>query len=148
MFNNNNGAVIVSACLIGIECRYDGGDAFNKKITSILRANTFFPVCPEQLGGLGTPRMPSVLSGGDGEKVWQGTARVINSKGEDVTEQFIRGAREVLKLAKMFNVKKAYLKSKSPSCGCGSVYINGKLAKGSGVLAYLLRDHGIEVTAV
>lgn len=148
MVKGGGGTVIVSACLVGIECRYDGKDSFNKKIIPVLKACTFFPVCPEQLGGLSTPRVPSSLKGGDGSAVICGKASVVDAEGRDVTAHYLRGAHEVLKLARKFGVKKAYLKSKSPSCGCGQTYVDGKLVKGDGVLAALLTDHGIKVHTV
>jgi len=106
------------------------------------------PFCPEQAGGLTTPRSPSEIIGGDGMDVLQGKARVINDKGEDVTEAFVKGAEEALKLARLIGADTAILKSKSPSCGTKCVYdgtFSGKLREGMGVTAALLLSEGIKI---
>ena len=111
------------------------------------------PVCPEQLGGLKTPRAGCGILGGDGKDVISGRAKVLNRRGEDLTENFIRGAEETLKIAKLYDVKKAIFKQGSPSCGSGLVFQwkkeNGKWRnrrrKGDGVTTALLKRSGIEV---
>jgi uncharacterized protein YbbK (DUF523 family) len=103
------------------------------------------PICPEQLGGLPTPRPPSTIVNGDGEEVLRGRARVINDRGEDVTGAFLKGARESLALAKLTGAQKAFLKGKSPSCGLRTPYCETATGYGIGVTAALLLCNGIEV---
>jgi len=129
---------ICSACLLGIKCRYDGKSKANKKVIQLSKNEILIPVCPEQLGGLPTPR----------EAAEQKNKRVITRSGEDVTESFHRGAKQVLKLVKLFGIKEAILKQRSPSCGCGQVYdgsFSGKVIKGNGVTAALLKRNKIKV---
>ena len=132
--------ILVSACLLGICCRYDGRGNPNDAVLSLLNRDdiTLIPVCPEQLGGMSTPRIPSERRDG----------RVVNRAGEDVTSQFIRGAEEALRIAKLYGCQVAVLKERSPSCGCGRIYdgtFSGKLTDGDGVTAELLRREGIKV---
>jgi uncharacterized protein YbbK (DUF523 family) len=144
---------LVSACLIGVNCRYDGGNKLNDKVIKLLEGEELIPVCPEQLGGLPTPREPSGILKGDGEDVIDGRSKVYNAKGEDVTENFVNGAREVLKLARLYGIKDAILKQQSPSCGCGKTqqmrYENGKYiscpVEGDGVTAALLKRNNIRI---
>ena len=132
--------ILVSACLLGICCRYDGRGNPNEAVISLLKHDdiTLIPVCPEQLGGLSTPRIPSERRG----------EFVINRAGEDVTLQFIRGAEAALNVAKLCGCTTAILKERSPSCGCGKIYdgsFSGTLIDGDGVTAELLRREGIAV---
>ncbi len=130
--------VLVSACLLGINCKYDGTNNYNKKVIDYLKDKEVIPICPEILGGLATPRVPSEILDN----------KVINKQGIDVTKNFNKGAIEILKLAKLFDCKKALLKSKSPSCGVGLVYdgtFSNKLIKGDGITAKLLKENKIEV---
>jgi uncharacterized protein YbbK (DUF523 family) len=106
------------------------------------------PVCPEQLGGLPTPRPPSIIVDGDGEAVLRGQARVVNDRGDDVTEAFVKGARETLALAKLTGAYKAFLKGKSPSCGLRTPYCETETGSGIGVTAALLLRNGIEIVEV
>jgi uncharacterized protein YbbK (DUF523 family) len=141
--------ILVSACLLGVNCKYNGGNNKNTDIEKLLASGEALPVCPEQLGGLPTPRPAAEITGGTGADVLDGKARVLNKEGKDVTEYFTKGAYETLKIARLTGAKKAVLKSKSPSCGCKTIYdgsFTGKLIKGSGVTAELLRRNGIEVT--
>lgn len=140
--------VIVSACLLGVESCHDGGSKKNAALIEKLKDKCIIPICPEQLGGLPTPRETASFQGGDGAAVLRGWARLLTCSGRDVTQAFIKGAQEALRLAKMFSVKRAYLKSKSPSCGCGHVYIEQRLAEGAGVCAALFLENGIEVIEV
>ncbi|MEM2412514.1 MAG: DUF523 domain-containing protein [Candidatus Bathyarchaeia archaeon] len=129
---------LCSACLLGVKCRYDGKSALNKKVVTLLKSEILIPVCPEQLGGLPTPREPAEIVG----------KRVITRSGVDVTENFVRGARETLRIAKMFNIGEAILKQGSPSCGYGRIYdgtFSGKTKEGEGITAALLRKHGIKI---
>ncbi len=135
---------LVSACALGLRCRYNA-EAKPKKLPEGIIP---IPVCPEQLGGLPTPRPPMELRGGDGEAVWEGKARVVNERGEDVTEALKRGAQEVLRLAKLLGIRLAFLQEKSPSCGVSLVWVDGRLTEGSGVTAALLKREGIEVRGI
>lgn len=137
---------LVSACLLGINCRHDGGNCRNEKVMKLFKEDQLLPVCPEQLGGLPTPRRPSKLTG-DGEEVLRGRERVIMKGKVDVTDKFVKGAREVLKLARLFRIEKAILKSESPSCGHGKIQkcSSEGLSKGDGVAAALLRRNGLEI---
>ncbi len=138
--------VFVSACLIGVRCRFDGGDCYHPDVEDWQKDHVLLPVCPEQLGGLSTPRRRVHLVGGDGFDVLAGRARVSTIDGnEDVSEQFVRGAQEVAKLVERYEIKQALLKSKSPSCGCNRVVIEGTLQSGSGVTAARLTQIGVEV---
>jgi len=121
--------VIVSLCLLGIPCRYDGKRLKPRKTLSKIK-ESMLPLCPEQLGGLPTPRKSAEIIK-IGRKI-----KVINQDKKDVTENFKRGARITLELAKRFNIKKAYLKSKSPSCG------------ENGITTRVLKKHGIQVYIV
>lgn len=140
--------IIVSACLAGINCRYDGTNCVDPEVEELVEQGQAFPVCPEQLGGLPTPREKSIIVGGNGRDVIEGRAKVVTIKGEDVTENFLRGAEESLKLAKKVKARRAILKQKSPSCGYGLIYKEGKLASGMGVTAALLAKERIEIIAI
>ena len=140
--------VIVSACLLGINCRYDGGNSLDESLIKQLKDSHVVPVCPEQLGGLPTPRAAAEMSGGDGFDVLSGLAKVVNIEDEDVAAQFIKGANEVLKMARLVGAKKAYLKEKSPSCGVNLIKCEGLEKSGSGVLAALFLIEGIDVSGV
>lgn len=141
--------LIVSACLLGINCRFDGGNSLD---SSLLEALSHFgeyiliPLCPEQLGGLPTPREPCEINSGSGEDVLSGEARVIGKEtGRNFTANFTRGASETLKIARLFGCEKALFKSDSPSCGSGKIYRGGNLVEGNGVTTALLTKNGITV---
>ena len=138
---------IVSACLVGVNCRFDGKNKSSEELSEAFKRGELTPLCPEQLGGLPTPRPPSRIVDGNGYDVLDGRTRVVNQRSEDVTENFIRGAMEVLKIAEVLNVKEAILESKSPSCGCEGIYdeTSGELIEGDGVLTALLKRKGIKV---
>ncbi|MCD6472222.1 DUF523 domain-containing protein [Candidatus Aerophobetes bacterium] len=140
---------LVSACLLGIRCNWDEKDRYkNKKVIELLKKEVLIPICPEQLGGLKTPRIPQEIQKGDGNDVLDGKSSVKNKAGEDVTAEFIRGAEESLKIAKQYNIKEFIGKSKSPSCSSNLIY-NGsfskKLIKGDGVTTALFKRNGIKV---
>ena len=139
--------IIVSACLTGALCRYDGGHRLDENVMRLSPEVELVPLCPEQMGGLTTPRRPSEIIGGDGDDVLEGRARVVDAEGKDVTAQFIKGAKEGLAIAKRIDVKKAVMKEKSPSCGVHRIYRNGILVSGKGVLTALLLREGIEVVS-
>ena len=140
--------VLISSCLLGIECRYDGGHSRVEDIIKKAQEIQFIPICPEQLGGLPTPRAQSNIVKGDGKGVLTGNARVINSLGEDVTGAFIKGAQESLKLARITGAKKAILKDKSPSCGLSTPYCETDTGHGLGVTAALFLSAGIEIIEI
>ncbi len=146
--------LIVSACLAGIPCRYDGKAQRNEAVAALVEAGLAVPVCPECLGGLPTPRVPAELVGGSGEDVLDGKARVIASDGEtrlDVTDAFIKGANAALEAAREAGADEAILKANSPSCGFGTIYdgsFSGAKAAGSGVAAALLAANGLKVKSV
>jgi uncharacterized protein YbbK (DUF523 family) len=137
--------ILVSACLLGIPCRYDGAARPLLSFPPELAGQEMLPVCPEELGGLGTPRPPAELVGGDGAAVLDGRARVVRADGTDVTGQFLKGAAAAVGLARHHGVKLACLKSRSPSCGAGRTHREGAVAPGLGVAAAALRRAGVEV---
>lgn len=127
-----------SACLLGIKCRYDGKIKPCKKVLELAKKEILIPVCPEQLGGLSTPREPAEQRG----------KKVFTKSGKDVTENFLRGAEQILKLARLFGTREAILKQRSPSCGCGQIYdgtFTGTIIKGDGVTTSLFKKHKIKV---
>lgn len=130
--------VLVSACLLGTPCRYDGASKPHEGVISLQSRYFLVPVCPECQGGLKTPRIPSEIQNG----------RVIRKDGVDVTDAYNKGAQAVLQLAKQEGIKIAVLKAKSPACGKGKVYdgtFTRTLTKGNGILAELLIKNNIEV---
>ena len=136
---------LVSACLAGANTRYDGTACPDPKIIELVREGRAIPICPEQLGGLTTPRHPAEIVGGHGCHVWADMARILNDAGEDVTAAFTKGARETLKLAKEWQVAGAILKARSPSCGIDNIYdgtFRGRLRPGPGVTAALMGEAG------
>lgn len=140
--------IMISACLAGVDCRYDGGNNSIDKIIKLLEEGKAILVCPEQLGGMTTPRKPCEIVGGDGRDVLEGEGKVIDNEEKDQTSFFIKGAEETLKIAKMYGVDMAILKARSPSCGNGCIYdgtFSHKKKEGSGVTAVLLKENGIKV---
>ncbi|ADB58167.1 protein of unknown function DUF523 [Archaeoglobus profundus DSM 5631] len=143
--------MIVSACLLGLNCRYDGGNVKNAELVERLRDACVIPVCPEQLGGLPTPRESCEIMGGDGFDVLKGKAVVLSRSGVDYTENFVKGANEVLKIVRTFEVELAIFKDLSPSCGVRRIYdgsFGGKTKVGVGVTTALLKLNGVDVIAV
>lgn len=141
--------ILVSACLLGVNCQYNGESDFTKELVEFLKdKGEFIAVCPEVLGGMPIPREGSEIVGGIGEDVLAMKAKVKSVKGKDVTKEFLKGAERILEIAKQNNVKLAILKAKSPSCGSGLIYdgtFSRNLIKGDGVTAALLKKHGIKV---
>ena len=130
--------IIVSACLLGCDCRYKGDNCKNERIINLSKEHTIIPVCPEQMGGLSTPRDPSEIVGN----------QFISNKGKDVTKEYTKGANMALNIAKLNNAKIAILKYKSPSCSKGMIYdgtFSGRLIKGNGITADLFIRNGIDV---
>ncbi len=141
---------LVSACLLGKRCGYDGKSKPNEEVILLSKKEELIPICPEQLGGLQTPRSPSEIVGGDGNDVLERRAKVMSKDGMDVSGNFVSGARAVLEVAQTAGATEALLKSKSPSCGCGKIYdgtFSGKLKPGDGVTAALLKKNGIKVVS-
>ncbi|AKL94560.1 putative protein DUF523 [Clostridium aceticum] len=137
--------VLVSACLLGVNCRYDGTNNKNLELIKFLSEKNILPVCPEELGGLTTPRLPAEIQGGD---VLEKKGNIMNTGGEDVTEAFVKGAEKTLKLAEENGVIAAILKARSPSCGSGKIYdgsFTKTLTEGDGVAAALLKRKNIKV---
>ena len=133
--------IFVSACLAGINCKYSGGNSFNQKIFDMVKEGNAIPICPEQLGGLETPRNPAEI------RIIDGVQHVIDNKGNDLTKQFEKGAKEVIEFAKQLGVKSFILQPRSPSCGIGKIYsgnFDGKLVTGNGILVELCKKNGIE----
>jgi uncharacterized protein YbbK (DUF523 family) len=134
-------SILISACLLGVACRYDGlSKPLDREIIEKLRQQYhLIPVCPEIMGGLPTPRIPAEISS-DG--------KVFRRDGADVTENYIRGAKEALRLAEIFECDTALLKEKSPSCGAGKIYdgsFSKTLTSGNGITAELLQKNGIRI---
>lgn len=130
--------ILVSACLLGCPCRYDGKSKPNAAVLALMEQHTLIPVCPEQAGGLATPRPPAECKNGG----------VFTQSGTDVTAQYRKGAEEALRLAELYHCDCAILKERSPSCGKESIYdgsFSRRLVVGDGVAAKLLREHGITV---
>lgn len=140
--------MLVSACLRGVPCRFDGRHKTTPESAEAVAGRTVVPFCPEVAGGLPTPRRPAELVGGDGQDVLDGTARVVDDTGRDVTAEFLAGARRALEAARRTGCTEALLMPRSPSCGRGEVYdgsFTGALTRGDGVTAALLERHGITV---
>jgi len=143
--------ILVSACLSGVKCAWDGKERLSPEIKALADQGLVMAVCPEVLGGRAIPRTKTEISGGSGEDVLAGRAKVLDERGKDVTDEFMKGARKALEIARKNNIKKAILKSKSPSCGVGKIYdgsFSGKLIDGNGVTAALLKREGIEINCV
>ncbi len=139
--------IVVSKCLTGECCRYDGKSTPDPEIAALVENGLAVAVCPEQLGLLPTPRVPAELTG-SGEEVLKLSARAVTRDGRDVTREFITGAYAALEIARSVNAEKAILKAKSPSCGCGQIYdgsFSGQLTEGDGVTAALFKTAGIRV---
>lgn len=139
---NKKTAVVVSKCLLGCNCKYSGGNNYNQKVVDFLRDKNIIPVCPEEAGGLPTPRKCCEIV------LLSGVRKVVTEDSEDVTANFIQGAQLSLEQALERGARLAVLKAKSPSCGCGEIYdgtFSHTVVKGSGVTAQLFLDNGIEV---
>ncbi|MDD5292003.1 MAG: DUF523 domain-containing protein [Candidatus Omnitrophica bacterium] len=139
---------IVSACLIGKACFYDGSSRCVPEMKELFDSGVVIALCPEELAGFKAPRPPIEIFAGAGEDVLKGKAYIFNKEGKDVTINIIKGSKEFLKIAQDSGVSQAVLKARSPCCGKGNIYdgtFNGKLRKGNGVTAALLLKNGFEV---
>ncbi len=130
--------ILCSACLLGINCKYDGTSNRNERILRLKKKAILVPVCPEILGGLPIPREWSEIKG----------RKVLTESGKDVTKNYKKGAKETLKIAKLLNIKTAIFKQKSPACGAGLIYdgsFSRKVKRGDGICTRLLKRHKIKV---
>lgn len=133
---------IVSACLAGVNCKYSGSNNENEKIVELVKQGKAIPICPEQLGGLPTPRPSCEIV------IQDGTRKVLTKEGQDCTKEFMEGAEKTLAIARIIEADTAILQPRSPSCGQGQIYdgtFSGRLIEGSGLTAELLRKNGIIV---
>ena len=142
--------VLVSACLLGRECRYDGRHNRDGVLERELERNgeVAVPFCPEQAGGLDTPRPPAWLSGGDARAALAHRARVVTCEGIDVTAEFRSGAEAALAECRAHGIERAYLKERSPSCGVQQTHVDDELVDGPGLTAALLQREGVEIFGV
>lgn len=130
--------ILVSACLLGVKCRYDGKEKLNEAVAALAKTHELVPFCPEIYGGLPTPRDPAEIRG----------ERVYTCNGRDVTAEYEKGAEMALKVAQMLKCDCALLQDRSPSCGIGTVHnglFDGGLVDGDGKTAELMRRHGIRL---
>lgn len=130
--------ILVSACLLGKDCKYNGGNNSNENVIKLGEKHTLIPVCPEYSSGLPTPRPPAEIKDG----------KVINCLGEDVSQYFVNGAEQTLYIAEEYGCQYAVLKERSPSCGFGKIYdgtFSKRLINGNGITAQLLYDNGIRI---
>ena len=130
--------IAISMCLLGINCNYAGKNNRNEKAVDLFCRGECVAVCPEQLGGLTTPRIPAEIMG----------ERVVNKEGQDVTRQFQKGVDEAVKLVQLSGCTQALLKARSPSCGCGEIYdgtFTYTVVEGDGLFAKKLKEIGIAV---
>ncbi|MCK4255304.1 DUF523 domain-containing protein [candidate division WOR-3 bacterium] len=140
--------IIISACLIGLPTRYDLENTTYPQFIELVKKGHAIPVCPEQLGGLPTPRPPATIEQGEGGDVVKGLSKIISSEGIDVTENFLKGAYAVLDIAKLVSAEEAILKECSPSCGIHYTNRGFERIKGMGILAYLLSLNGFKLRGV
>jgi len=142
--------ILVSSCLAGFEVRYNGSHSLDNRVQSLIKSGEAIAVCPELMGGFSTPREPAEIVGGTGEDVLNGTAKVVEKSGRDVTDLYLKGAYKILEKAKEVNATIVVLKEYSPSCGSKMIYNgefkNGKIA-GNGVTTALLLKNNISVTS-
>lgn len=143
-----NFELLVSACLAGFKCRYDGGGINDELIKELVDRGKALSFCPEVAAGLSIPRPRAEIHGGDGKDVLMGTATVVTEKGLDVSKQFIKGACMANQAVIDHKIKRAILKANSPSCGRNYIYsgmFDGRLKPGNGVTTALLLENDIEV---
>ncbi|HUT81593.1 MAG TPA: DUF523 domain-containing protein [Candidatus Bathyarchaeia archaeon] len=148
-FPDLNSPILVSACFLGINCTYKMSNNRNEKVISLLKSRKIIPICPEQLGGLSTPRNPNCILKGTGFDVLGKKTQLIDIDNKDTTANFIKGAYESFRLAELFGAKYALMKDRSPSCGVNHIYNNfsseEKLIKGPGVTTAFLLMKNIKV---
>ncbi|MFA5571647.1 MAG: DUF523 domain-containing protein [Candidatus Bathyarchaeia archaeon] len=142
---------LVSACLLGVNCTFEGKNRLQPQLLEEFKKGELFPICPEILGGLSIPRIPAEIQGGTGLDVIEGKAYVVNMQGIDVTDEFMKGAYETLKIAHTIGAKEALLVEKSPSCGSDKIFdgaFTEHFKSGDGVTVALLKKKGIKVTCI
>ena len=142
--------ILISSCLTGIKCRYNATDSYHQSLLEHVGDN-YLTVCPEILAGFGIPRIPCEIVGGSGADVLNGTARIMDKNGKDITKQILDGAQKALEICLKNNITIAYLPPRSPTCGYGTIYdgsFSSRLITGNGIFAELLMQHGIEVVAI
>jgi uncharacterized protein YbbK (DUF523 family) len=139
--------ILVSACLLGLKTRYDGEGRANAAVLDLLRSDdwTPIPVCPEQCGGLPTPRPKAEFRSGDGSSLIDGHGQIVNTRGKDVSTLFLQGADLTVSIARLCRCKVALLKERSPSCGVHKIYRKGELTEGIGVTAFYLKKAGLQL---
>ncbi|MBD3169926.1 MAG: DUF523 domain-containing protein [candidate division Zixibacteria bacterium] len=138
--------IIISACLLGVKCRFDGDTMLDKRVANAAKGYSVISVCPEVLGGLNIPRPPAEVSDGDGADVLEGRSRVIQLKDQkDVTANYIEGAEKVMEQIRDKKIKFAIFKERSPSCGVSNIYRDGELVAGVGVTTAALKRENIKV---
>jgi uncharacterized protein YbbK (DUF523 family) len=135
--------IAASACLLGLNCRWDGTSSLRKKL--LLYLPHIIPFCPEQMGGLTTPREPAQIINGNGIDVINGRAKVLDASRKNVTQEFIRGALEVMNLVKQYNITEIILKERSPSCAVHAIYRGNYIVSGMGVTCALFLREGFKV---
>ena len=136
---------VVSACLLGKRCRYNGEDKAHPGVIRFLREKKYVALCPERLAGWGVPRPPVEFHGGGAAKVVEGRAKIKDGRGRDRTASLIRGIAQALRRALASGAREAILKEKSPSCGVGKSYRDGRLVRAGGLFTYWLRRNGVKV---
>jgi uncharacterized protein YbbK (DUF523 family) len=143
--------IVVSSCLAGIPCRYDGKSVPVGNCVAMVKKGEAVAACPEVMGGLESPRDPCEIVGGDGYDVLAGRARIVDKAGRDRTAAFVSGAQKFLEFLQIKGADMVYLKAKSPSCGLGAIYdgtFSGTLKEGDGVTAALLKMNGIKIRVI
>ena len=146
MTPQQNPPTLVSACLLGKPCRFDGTASADPVVLAAASSRLFIPICPEVDGGLSIPRTPAEIVSGDGHDVLAGRARVIDRDGVDRTQFYLTGAQAAVEAARRTGAHEAWLKSRSPACGCGSIYdgtFSGRIRSGVGVATAMLQKAGI-----
>lgn len=140
--------ILISACLVGQNVRYDGGNKLNNELKTLVDQGLAKPICPEILGGLTTPRNPAEIVGGDGFDVLENKAKIIDNQGNNVTDEYINGAIKALDICKKMKCKTLILKSDSPTCSSQNIYsgqFDGSKKQGIGIFAALLIKNGIQI---
>lgn len=139
---------LISACLCGVNCKYSGENNLNEDCLILLEQDEAILICPEQLGGLTTPRNPAEIVGDAKSIITKGIGKVSTKEGKDFTEALLRGGKETIKIAKASGTLAAILKEGSPSCGCNYIYdgtFTGEKIEGEGITCAMLKEAGIEV---
>lgn len=135
--------IIVSACLVGKRCRYNGEDRAHPGVLRFLRGKNYLAVCPEKLAGWGVPRPPVEFRGGGAAKVAEGGAKIVDNEGVDRTASLVKAVGQAVGRAVSLGAEAAILKEKSPSCGVARVYRDGRLVRGAGIFTHELKKRGI-----